>query len=74
MKRPYCPRSFNDEGSDDSTIEAQLHGFQTCCLRFVVQVTHTPRKTRSRLLVRLYRTGFSPAKAPLKGFSLNFVE
>jgi hypothetical protein len=71
-RHPCCPRSFNDEGSDDSTVEAQLHGFRTRCLRFVVQVTHTPRKTRSRLLVRLYRTGLPPAKAPLKGFRLNF--
>ena len=39
------------------------------CLRLAVQVTHTPRKTRFRLLVRLCRTGLSPAKAPLKGFS-----
>jgi len=68
-RRPCCPRSFNDEGSSDSTVEAQLHGFRTRCLRLVVQVTHTPRKTRFRLLVRLCRTGLSPAKAPLKGFS-----
>lgn len=71
-KRPCCPRSFNDEGSDDSTVEAQLHGFRTRCLRLAVQVTRTPRKTRSRPPVRLYRTGLSPAKAPLKGFRLNF--
>ncbi len=37
-----------------------------------VQVTHALRKTRSRLPVKLCRTGLSPAKAPLKGFSLNF--
>lgn len=35
-------------------------------------VTHAPRKTRSRLAVKLCRRGLSPAKAPLKGFSLNF--
>ena len=39
-KHPCCPRSFNREGSDDSTIEAQLHGFRTRCLRFVVLVAH----------------------------------
>jgi hypothetical protein len=39
-KRPCCPRSFNREGSDDSTIEAQLHGFRTRRLRFVVPVAH----------------------------------
>jgi hypothetical protein len=72
MIHTCCPRSFNYEGSDDSTIEAQLHGFQTRYLRFVVQVARTPRKTRSRLLVRLCRTGFSPVEAPLKGFNLNF--
>ena len=71
VKHTCCPRSFNYEGSDDSTIEAQLHGFRTRCLRFVVQVTRTPRKTRYRLLVRLCRTGLPPEKAPLKGFILN---
>lgn len=72
VRRLCYPRSFNDEGSDNSTIEALWHGFRTRCLRFVVQVTRTPRKTRSRLLVKLCRTGFSPAKAPMKGFNLNF--
>ncbi len=72
VRRPCCPRSFNYEDSDDGTIEAQWHGFRTCYLRFVVQVTRTPRKTRSRLLVKLCRTGLSPVKAPLKGFNLNF--
>ena len=72
MKRPCCPRSFNYGGSDNSTIEAQLHGFRTRYLRFAVQVTHAPRKTRSRLLVKLCRTGISPVEAPTKGFILNF--
>jgi hypothetical protein len=56
------PRSSKDEGSHEhTTFEAQLHGFRTRCLRFAVPVTRTPRKTRFRLLVPRYRTGFSPA-------------
>ena len=47
-------------------------GTERILVGFVVQVTITPRKTRSRLLVKLYRTGFSPVEAPLKGFNLNF--
>ena len=39
---------------------AQSHSFQARCLRFAVQVTPTPRKTRFRPLARLYRVGFSP--------------
>jgi len=39
---------------------------------FVMLVTHTSRKTRSRLLVKLYLTGFSPVEVPMKGFTLNF--
>jgi hypothetical protein len=37
--RPCCPRSFNDEGSDNSTFEALWHGFRTRCLRLAVLVT-----------------------------------
>jgi hypothetical protein len=47
-------------------------GTERSMVGFVVLVTHTPRKTRSRLLVKLCRTGFSPVEAPLKGFYLNF--
>ena len=54
-------------------FEAQLDGFRTRCLRFAASITRTPRKTRSRLPVRLYRTGFSPAEDPMKGFCLNFL-
>ena len=55
-----APGIVHDEGSRIRTFEAQSHGFGTGCLRFAVQVTRTPRKTRFRLLVRLFRTGFYP--------------
>ena len=37
---------------------AQSHGIGTHCLRFAARVTPRPRKTRFRLLARLYRAGF----------------
>jgi hypothetical protein len=37
---------------------------------FAGRVTPTPRKTRFRLLVRLYRTGLDTRKIPTKGFKL----
>ncbi len=48
-------------------------GTERSLVGFAVQeVTHAPRKTRSRLLVKLCRTGISPVEAPSKGFILNF--
>jgi hypothetical protein len=38
-------------------FEAQSHGFGTRCLRFAGRVAPTPRKTRFRLLAKLFRTG-----------------
>src|SRR5208337_5691514 len=38
-------------------FEAQSHGFGTGCLRFAGRVAPTPRKTRFRLLAKLFRTG-----------------
>ena len=52
------------------TFEAQWHGFGTGCLRFAVQVTRTPRKTRFRLLATLFRTGLVTRRVPLKGFKV----
>ena len=51
-------------------FEAQSHGFGTGCLRFAVQVTRTPRKTRFRLLARLFRTGLVTRRVPTKGFKV----
>ena len=51
-------------------FEAQSHGFGTGCLRFAVQVAHTPRKTRFRLLARLFRTGLVTRRVPSKGFKV----
>ena len=64
------PRCVHDEGSRVRTFEAQSHGFGTGCLRFAVQVTHTPRKTRFRLLAKLFRTGLITRRVPSKGFKL----
>src|SRR5208283_2475664 len=38
------------------------------CLRFAGVVTHPPRKTRFRLLVRLYRTGLVTRRVPSERF------
>ena len=46
------------------------HGFGTGCLRFAGRVAPTPRKTRFRLLARLFRTGLITRRVPAKGFKL----
>ena len=55
------PRYMNSEGSHERSFDAQWHGFRTRCVRFAVRVTHAPRNTRFRPLVRRCRTGFPPA-------------
>lgn len=67
--RPHGPRSDNDAGSRIVTFEAQSHGFSTRCLRFAAPVARTPRKTRFRLLAKLYRTGLVTRRVPAKGFN-----
>ncbi len=47
---------------------AQSHDLGTRCLRFAGRVAPPPRKTRFRLLVRLYRTGLATRRVPTKGF------
>jgi hypothetical protein len=64
------PRSVHHEGSRIRTFEAQSHGFGTGCLRFAGRVTPTPRKTRFRLLARLFRTGLLTRRVPSKGFTM----
>jgi hypothetical protein len=62
------PRYVHGEGSHYAAFEAQSHGFGTGCLRFAGRVTSTPRKTRFRLLARLFRTGLVTRRVPSKGF------
>ena len=64
------PRYVHGEGSRNAAFEAQSHGFGTGCLRFAGRVAPTPRKTRFRLLARLFRTGLTTRRVPSKGFSL----
>jgi len=64
------PRYVHGEGSRTRTIEAQSHGFGTGCLRFAGRVTPTPRKTRFRLLAKLFRTGLVTRGVPMKGFEV----
>jgi len=47
---------------------AQSHGLDTSCLRFARWVTRTGRKTRFRLLAKLYRVGLATHRVPAKGF------
>ncbi len=55
-----APARCTTRASANETFEAQSHGFQARCLRFADRVTPAPRKTRFRLMARLYRVGFSP--------------
>ena len=64
------PRSVHHEGSRIRTFEAQSHGFGTGCLRFAGRVAPTPRKTRFRLLAKLFRTGLITRRVPSKGFKV----
>ena len=50
-------RELNDFG-------AQWHGPLTRCLRFAAPVTRAPRKTRSRPLAKLCRTGVGTPRGP----------
>ena len=70
VMRRRGPRCVHGEGSRTRTIEAQSHGFGTGCLRFAGRVTPTPRKTRSRLLAKLFRTGLVTRRVPMKGFTM----
>jgi hypothetical protein len=71
--RRHGPRSGNDEGfCDKSTFEAQSHGFQARCLRFVTPVTRTPRKTRFQVLAKLSWVG-SFHRVSMKGFCYSLI-
>jgi len=64
---PLCPRRRLPRLA---SFEARSHGFGTGCLRFAGRVTPTPRKTRFRLLARLFRTGLVTRRVPSKGFTV----
>jgi len=64
------PRPVQHEGSRIYAFEAQLHGFGTGCPRFAGRVTPTPRKTRFRLLAKLFRAGLVTRRVPSKGFKV----
>jgi len=64
-----APAKIHNEGPCNSThFGAQSHGLSTHCLRFAGRVAPPPRKTRFRLLVRLYRAGLATHRVPAKGF------
>jgi hypothetical protein len=65
------PRYVHNEGSHENLpFEAQSHGFGTRCLRFALWVAPRGRKTRFRLLAKLYRTGLNTRRVPTKGFRI----
>jgi hypothetical protein len=70
MMRQRGPRTDHDEGSCIRPFGAQSHGFGTGCLRFAGRVAPTPRKTRFRLLAKLFRTGLVTRRVPSKGFKV----
>ena len=49
------------------------HRITRGCLRFAGVVTHPPRKTRFRLLVRLYRTGLVTRRVPSERFQASAI-
>ena len=67
---PFSPsiRYRRTAGHDASTHAGFPLPLGTRCLRFAVAVHAAPRKTRFRLLARLYRMGLVTHKAPAKGF------
>ena len=69
MTLPRGPRSDHDEGSSRVlSFGAQSHGLGTRGLRFAAWVAPPRRKTRFRLLAKLYRTGLPTRRVPSKGF------
>jgi hypothetical protein len=65
-----APATSTAKAPTNVAFEAPTHGFGTGCLRFAGRVTPTPRKTRFRLLARLFRTGLITRRIPSKGFTL----
>jgi hypothetical protein len=54
-----APACVNNGGSrDEKDFGARSHGIGTHCLRFAGRVTPPPRKTRFRMLAKLFRAGF----------------
>ena len=70
VMRQRGPRTDHDEGSCIRPFGAQSPGFGTGCLRFAGRVAPTPRKTRFRLLARLFRAGLVTRRVPSKGLEL----
>ena len=64
--------SLNCRLSQCGHFGAQSHGLHTRCLRFVVPVTRSPRKTRFRMVANLSRVGFQPTGS-LSQFQSNFL-
>src|SRR3954468_16125221 len=72
-RRDAAFRSEDNVGSRElNDFGAPWRGPLTRCLRFAAPVARTPRKTRSRLLAKLCRTGLVTRKVPTKGFRLRF--
>ena len=65
-----APTASTAEAPASIAFEAQSHGFGTGCLRFAGRVAPTPRKTRFRLLAKLFRAGLITRRVPSKGFTM----
>ena len=69
-----APATDNDEGSPRVLISGlNRTAFDLAVLRFAGVVTHPPRKTRFRLLVRLYRTGLVTRRVPSERFQASAI-
>jgi len=63
-----APSSPKGEGSPRWHFRVLSHGVGSGCPRFATVVTHAPRKTRLRLLARLYRTGLASRRIRVDEF------
>ncbi len=68
-EQPHGPRDGHAQGSrKNKTFEAQSHGFQTRCLRFVTSRYLAQRKTRFRPLVKRSLDGLPTRRVTTRGF------
>jgi hypothetical protein len=63
-----APAHPNTKARTKGYFGAQSHGLGTDCLRFARWVAPVGRKTRFRLLAKLYRVGLATHRVPAKGF------
>jgi hypothetical protein len=69
LENPCARALLSDPDGNYASYGAQSHGPRTRCLRFVVAVARTRRKTRSQVGGQPFLDGTYTRKALTKGFS-----